>query len=50
MLNKSKFREIINEHKQMVFNLSIGFLGSKNDAEDLTQDVFIHIFDKYEQL
>ena len=34
------FAELFRRHSGMVWRLSIGFLGSAQDAEDMTQDVF----------
>jgi RNA polymerase sigma-70 factor, ECF subfamily len=34
-------RTIISQHKEMVFRLCISFINSREDAEEITQDVFI---------
>lgn len=33
-------------HKNSVYNLALNYLGSKEDAEEITQDVFIKVFTK----
>jgi len=38
------FRIFIDLHKDMVFRLCLSFVNSKEDAEELTQDVFIEAF------
>lgn len=41
--DESAFREIVEQHKLSVLNLCYRFVGNKNDAEDIAQDVFIRI-------
>jgi RNA polymerase sigma factor (sigma-70 family) len=38
------FNELVEEHKTRVFNTAISFLQNKEDAEDITQDVFIEVY------
>jgi len=38
------FKEIVDTHKIRVFNTAISFLQNKEDAEDLTQEVFIEVY------
>jgi RNA polymerase sigma factor (sigma-70 family) len=38
------FKAIYDEHKRMVYNLSLHYVWSKEDAEEITQDVFMSIF------
>jgi len=47
MANKidiDKFKTIISEYQTMVFRTAMGFVHSKEDAEDLTQEVFIRAY------
>jgi len=47
MANKidiDKFETIISEYQTMVFRTAIGFVHSKEDAGDLTQEVFLKVF------
>ncbi len=40
----SKFEWLVVKYQTMVFRTAMGFVHSKEDAEDLTQEVFIRIF------
>jgi RNA polymerase sigma-70 factor (ECF subfamily) len=42
--DKDKFRMLVEQYQQMVFRTCMGFLHNKDDADDLTQDVFIQAF------
>ena len=42
--NSSKFKLLVEKYQNMVFRTTIGFVHNKEDAEDLTQDVFIRVF------
>lgn len=37
---------IFETHKNSVYNLALNYLGSKEDAEEITQDVFMKVFTK----
>lgn len=39
-----KYRILVEKYQQMVFKTSMGFLHNKNDADDLTQEVFIQAY------
>jgi len=41
---KDKFRMLVEQHQQMVFKTCMGFLHDKDDADDLTQEVFIQAY------
>lgn len=41
-----KFDEIYFEHHKMVFNLALQYVQNIEDAEEITQDVFVKVFDK----
>jgi RNA polymerase sigma factor (sigma-70 family) len=43
------FRELIETRQSLVFNTVIGFLQNTEDAEDVTQDVFVKIFESITQ-
>lgn len=42
--DEKAFRSFIEAHQQKVFRTCIGFLHDKEDAEDVTQEVFIEVF------
>ncbi len=42
--DKQKFRMLVEQYQQMVFRTCMGFLHNKDDADDLTQDVFIQAY------
>ena len=39
------FDEIYFEHHKMVFNLAMHYVQNIEDAEEITQDVFVKVFD-----
>jgi RNA polymerase sigma factor (sigma-70 family) len=42
--DEQAFQQLIQEYQQKVLNTCYGFINSKEEAEDLTQDVFIEVF------
>lgn len=42
--DQAAFKELVEKHKISVLNLCLRFTGNKPDAEDLSQDVFMRIF------
>ena len=40
------FEEIYHAHKDMVYNLCLNFLQNPQDAEEVTQDVFVKVHEK----
>lgn len=42
--DKDKFRLLVEQYQQMVFRTCMGFLHNSDDAEDLTQEVFIQAY------
>lgn len=42
--NRDRFRVLVERYKSLVFRTCMGFVHDKNDADDLTQDVFIQVF------
>jgi hypothetical protein len=41
---KEKFRLLVEQYQQMVFRTCMGFVHNKDDADDLTQEVFIQTY------
>jgi RNA polymerase sigma factor (sigma-70 family) len=44
-----EFEQIVDTYQKMVYNLALGYLQNKEDAEEITQDVFIKVFDNLHQ-
>jgi RNA polymerase sigma-70 factor (ECF subfamily) len=44
--NESTFRAFIEEHQDRVFNLVLKLVQQVNDAEEITQDVFVDVYRK----
>jgi len=42
--NRDKFRLLVEKYQSMVFRTCMGFLHDKDDADDLTQEIFIQIY------
>jgi len=42
--NKDAFRHIINKYKDSIYNLLFKMTGNKHDAEDLSQETFIKVY------
>ena len=42
--SQSAFRHLVDKYQVLVFNTCIGFVGNRQSAEDLSQDVFIEAF------
>ena len=45
---ENKIGEIIEKYQDMVFNLSLGYLRSREEAEEVTQDVFVEVYHSLE--
>ena len=43
------FRELVNEHRDRVFNITYRMLGNRAEAEDVAQEVFIAVFKTIDQ-
>lgn len=43
--NTQAFKELIEKYQGVVFRTAMGFVHSKADADDLTQEVFIRVFE-----
>jgi RNA polymerase sigma-70 factor (ECF subfamily) len=39
------FKHLVESRQSLVFNTVLGFLQSTEDAEDVTQDIFVKIFE-----
>ena len=43
--DEAAFREIVETWKNMVYNTGLGILQNAEDAEDVTQEVFVQVFE-----
>jgi len=43
--NEAAFKQLVNTHKDQVYNTCLGFLRNPHDAEDVAQEVFIKVYD-----
>jgi RNA polymerase sigma factor (sigma-70 family) len=43
--DESAFKTVVNTYKNMVYNTVLGFVPNMEDAEDVTQDVFIRVYE-----
>jgi RNA polymerase sigma-70 factor (ECF subfamily) len=46
---KSDFENVYNQFKQLVYNVALNYLQNIEDAEEVTQDVFVKVFQSYEK-
>ncbi len=44
--DKSAFSELVKRHKNLIYNLAFRLVGIAEEAEDLTQEIFIRLLDK----
>ncbi len=42
--NNNAFKTLVEKYQQQVFRVVMGFVHSKEDAEDVTQDIFIKVY------
>ena len=49
MLSEKHFEALYQEHKDLVFNLSLNYVLNEEDAQDITQEVFVKVYQKFEQ-
>lgn len=47
MLSSSAFESIYEEFKNLVYNLSLSYVHNQEDAQDITQEVFVKIYQRY---
>ncbi len=43
-MSQADFEQVYQDHVDLVFNLSLHYCGSTEDAEEITQDVFVTIY------
>ncbi|MDP2336832.1 MAG: RNA polymerase sigma factor [Bacteroidota bacterium] len=42
--DRKSFQQLVEKYRQLVMNTCFGIVHNRNDAEDLTQDVFLEVF------
>jgi RNA polymerase sigma factor (sigma-70 family) len=50
MMKKASFPKIVQQHKDRVFGYSYYFLHNREDAEDVTQDVFVRLWQHWDEI
>lgn len=50
VMKKIQFQNAMHQQKDRVFNYSVYFLKNRQDAEDVTQEVFIKLWDHWENI
>ena len=46
--NQSHFKKLYHEYKKLVFNVALNYLQNIEDAEEITQDVFVKVYNSLE--
>ena len=44
-VSEQTFADIVNDRKQMVYNTALGIVQNEADAEDITQEVFVKVYE-----
>lgn len=47
MLSNAQFETIYNEFRQLVYNLALSYVHNEEDAQDITQEVFVKVYQRY---
>ncbi len=50
MMKKASFPKLVQQHKDRVFGYSYYFLRNREDAEDVTQDVFVRLWQHWDEI
>ena len=45
--NRAAFGKLINDHQNKIFHVAMGMLGNRDEALDITQEVFLKAFKSY---
>jgi RNA polymerase sigma-70 factor, ECF subfamily len=49
MIAELKFEEFYNGHKNLVYNMCLHYVLNAEDAQDITQEVFVKVYQRYHQ-
>ena len=41
---ESAFRKLVDEYENMVYNTAVGIVQNEDDADDITQEVFVQVY------
>ncbi|MFW6019997.1 MAG: RNA polymerase sigma factor [Bacteroidales bacterium] len=47
--DKQAFRQLVEDHKNMVYTTAYGFVHNKAEAEDIAQEVFVEVFNSIDK-
>ncbi|SFB28974.1 RNA polymerase sigma-70 factor, ECF subfamily [Flavobacterium swingsii] len=47
--NQTNFKNLYNEYKVLVYNVALNYLQNTEDAEEVTQDVFVEVHESLDQ-
>jgi RNA polymerase sigma-70 factor (ECF subfamily) len=49
MPTEAQFKAVYDEHKQLVYNLALNYVQHSEDAQDITQEVFVKVYQHYDK-
>lgn len=49
MQNETRFKVLFEDYKQLVYNLALNYVQHTEDAQDITQEVFVKVYQHYEK-
>ncbi len=49
MITAEQFEQLYNEHQKLVYNLCLHYVLNPEDAQDITQEVFVKLYQRFHQ-
>jgi RNA polymerase sigma factor (sigma-70 family) len=49
MQNETQFKTVYDDYKQLIYNLALNYVQYEEDAQDITQEVFVKVYQHYEK-
>jgi RNA polymerase sigma-70 factor (ECF subfamily) len=49
MPTEAQFKTVYEDHKQLVYNLALNYVQHTEDAQDITQEVFVKVYQHYDK-
>jgi RNA polymerase sigma-70 factor (ECF subfamily) len=49
MIKEDQFKTVYDEFKQLVYNLALNYVQNAEDAQDITQEVFVKVYQNYDK-